>query len=258
MKIGFRTAGFHRWPLSETLSCLKRIGYDGVELCLEAHDLRPDLLTPERLSEVRNLLTPNALELASVSYHADGEDLRTRVPNTIKAIAATRQLGHGILIVNAEKRREGETEQQWLELVQRFRVLADAAAQHDVTLAIEPEPGLLIHGMADFGRLKQEVDRDRLRINLDIGHCHITDDLLATIATWRRDIVHLHFEDLPGKTHQHLVPGEGDMDLAAVVRALEQSGYAGYVTIDLFRIANDPEGYARRAYSATARLLAGR
>ncbi|HQK92522.1 MAG TPA: sugar phosphate isomerase/epimerase family protein [Armatimonadota bacterium] len=256
MRLGFRTAGFAAWPIERTLRALKELGYDGVEVCLEIHELCPGTVTPERLSGVGRALAGSGLELASVSYHADGEDLTTRVPNTIRAVEMTCELGCGILIVNAERADADRRAEQWRALVGRFRRICERAEECQVWVAVEPEPLLLVHGMDDWARLRDEVASDRLAINLDIGHCEITDDVPAAIRRFASHIVHVHFEDIRGKVHQHLVPGEGDMDLSAVVRALREVDYDGYLTIDLFHIADDPLGYAQRCLEPMRRLMA--
>ena len=255
MKIGFRTAGFREWSLPDALSAIKRLGYDGVELCLENHDLRPDVIAPARAKEVVALLADLELELASVSYHADGEALETRVPNTLRAIELASEFGGSILVLNSRKAELDRRDEQWQCQLDRFRKLCDKAAEFEVDLAVEPEPGLLVDNVTDFARLKRELRSCRLMLNLDIGHCHITDDLVPCIHTFAADIVHTHFEDLPGKEHKHLVPGEGDMDLAAVVEAFREVRYDGYVTIDLCNITEAPEEHARRALEATKALL---
>ena len=256
MKIGFRTAGFREMGLTDALTALADLGFDGVELCLENHGLRPDLVAPDTLDEVKRALAATGLELASVSYHADGEDLSTRVPNTLKAVDLTHQLGAAVLILNVERTDPERREAQWNQAVARLQQACARAEARGVDLAMEPEPGLLVHGMAEFAQLKQDVGSDRLKLNLDIGHCHITDAVVPTVREFAADLVHVHFEDIARKVHDHLVPGDGDMDLRAVVDALREVDYAGYLTVDLFRITDDPAGYARRSLAAMRSLLA--
>lgn len=255
MKIGFRTAGFREKPLQRALRVLAELGFDGLELCLENHGLRPDLISEEDLASLPRLIVDSGLELASVSYHGDGAPLPVRLPNTLKAIEMTKLLDCSILILNTERPEPTRRDKQWQDLTEHMRMLTDVADEHDVTLALEPEPGLLIDGMSDFARLKEAVGSDRLALNLDIGHCHITDDVPAAIETFAESLVHTHFEDIAGKVHNHLVPGEGNMDLPEVIRCLHAVGYEGYLTVDLFRITDAPADYARRALDAMRSLL---
>ena len=53
MKLLGRTQPLSRYPIGECLSVIRRLGFDGVELCLENPDLAPGLLTPELVGAVR-------------------------------------------------------------------------------------------------------------------------------------------------------------------------------------------------------------
>ncbi len=255
MRLGFRTAGFRNQPIMDALGTIAEIGYDGVELCLEAHGLRPDEVGPGRLAVIAQHLQNLGLELASVSYHGDGEPLERRIPNTFRALEVAAQIGADILIVNTERPDWANREEQWRAIVDRFKKLCAAAEGYGIAVAVEPEPGLVVHGMEEMARLLDEVASPALKINLDVGHCHITDDVQRTIGQFAQHIVHTHIEDIRGKVHEHLVPGEGEIDLRGVVRALAAAGYTGYLTVDLFRIADNPEEYARKAFSAMQALL---
>ena len=257
MRLGFRTAGFRKQPIIDALGVIADIGYDGVEVCLENHGLRPNEVGPGRLAVIAQHLQDLGLDLASVSYHADAEALESRVPNTVKAVEIAARMDAEILIVNTERPDEAGREEQWELVAKRFRELCKQAEASGVTIAVEPEPGLLVHDMADMARLLEAVDSPALKINLDVGHCHITDDVVDAVQRFGEHIAHTHFEDIRGKVHEHLVPGEGDMDLRGIVEALEAAGYSGYLTIDLFRITDDPESYARRAFDATQAILPG-
>ena len=59
---------------------------------------------------------------------------------------------------------------------------------------------------------------------------------------------HFHVEDIAaGRVHQHLIPGRGAMDLAATLTAIQQSGYDGWVTVELYPYIDDPDLAARQA-----------
>jgi hypothetical protein len=60
------------------------------------------------------------------------------------------------------------------------------------------------------------------------------------------------------RIHQHLVPGSGAIDFAAVFDALGAVGYAGWVTVELYPYIDDPDGAARAAYDYVRHVAAGR
>jgi len=251
MKFGFRTGGFSEWKVEDVLKELARIGFDGAELCLEPADMRPESFTQTRAKELRKFMDKIRLEIASVSYHADFENLDQRIQNTFKAIDITNWLGADVLIINSERIDESKKEEQWNGLVNRLKGLTAHAEKLRVKIAIEPEPLQIIAGTSDMIRMMEAVGSPNLRVNLDIGHAYITDpDLPESIKKLGNAIVHAHIEDIKDKVHNHLEIGQGDIDFVEMHSAFMQIGYNGYYVVDLFRLGNDPVGVASRTIQA--------
>ena len=242
IKIGFRTAGYREWPLHRAFRSLGQLGYDGVEICLEHPEARPETLTPGQADELAAAARHSGLAIASVSYHGDDDPDELRAQNQRRALSLTRHLGAELLILNAQKAVPGREEKQWQAFRGQLETLLEVAQAEGVLIALEPEPGHFLHSSADMVRLLHEMGSPCLKVNLDIGHAFLTDpDVTRTIRTLAASIVHVHIEDMPVGVHQHLVPGEGDIDLPSVHDALRGAGYSGYYTVDLFDIASDPE-----------------
>jgi len=228
---------------------MARIGYDAVEICLEGSQVLTTGPGPEMLSNVRTWLNDTGLQIASVSYHGDADPLKHRIENTFTAIEIARQLPASIVVMNSERKIPGQEEKQFSDLISRCQDFAAAAEQAGVFLALEPEPGTVIHGTAEMLRLLEAVNSPRLKVNLDIGHAYITDPDLATSIRQLGDaIVHTHIEDIADKVHKHLLPGTGEMDLPKVMRTFLETGYDGYFVFDLFGLGTRYEQYARQAY----------
>ena len=257
-KVGFRTAGFHEWAIERALAELARIGYDGVEICLEHPDCRPSDLTPQRSAELAHACRDLGLEVASVSYHGDVEPQPERRRNARLALDLVRPFGTDILILNGRRVELNDEAEGLAELEALLDELLPRAAELGVRLALEPEPGLATGSSDQMLQLIRRRDSDFLGVNLDVGHAYLTDpDVCASIPALGPSIFHTHVEGMPAGEHRHLLPGEGDLDLAAVCAALADTGYAGYYTVDLFRIADDPVDWARRALAGVRRVLAG-
>ncbi len=251
MKFGFRTGGFAGWKIEAILEELARIGFDGAELCLESADMRPENFTRARADELGRFMDTIGLEIASVSYHGDVEPADQRRLNTFKALEVTKWLDADVLIINAERARDGEEKEQWRDLVDRLRDLTPLAQDRGVNVAVEPEPLLVVGDIDDMIRLMEDVDSPRLKVNLDIGHAYITDPSLPdTIRQLGDAIVHTHIEDIKDKVHNHLELGQGDIDFAAMHAAFKEIGYDGYYVVDLFRLGHDPSGVATRTLAA--------
>jgi sugar phosphate isomerase/epimerase len=254
--IGFRTAGYRRLPVEDALRSIAAAGYDGVEVCLEHPDCLPDELTPARCRELARLASDLGLAVASVSYHGDRDGLQLRWARALRAVALTPEFGTDLLIINSPRpgpRSALGLERQFLD--QLWAQLA-AAEELGVTLALEPEPGLLVSDCADMRGLLERAQSSPLAVNLDVGHAFLTEaDITRCVTDLGAHIVHTHFEDMPAGEHRHLIPGEGDMDLPAVLVALRGVGYAGYLTVDLFDIADAPEQAARLALTRMRELV---
>ncbi len=252
---GFRSGVFRGLPIEQAAGELAALGFDGLELCLEAPDVRPESLDSARCRHICQRLDGMGIAILSVSYHGDIEPPEQRRANQERAVSITRWLGADILILNGEKATDAP--RQWEEHIARLKTLCRLAGDQNVTLAIEPEPLLVIGSSQDMQTMIQAVDSPRLKVNLDIGHAQITDpDLPATIRQFGSAIAHLHLEDIRERVHRHLMFGEGDIDFVAVRRALDDIGYAGPYVADLFGFQESPGEFAARALQHMRRLFA--
>lgn len=253
-KLGFRTGIFTDWRVERTTAELQGLGYDCVEICLERPDVRPEKLTESRCVELRQALDDMGMGIASLSYHADAEPLGERRANQFRAVQAAAWMGANILILNGEKSVDQAT--QWAEHVERFKALCEAAERGGVTIAVEPEPLLVVGSSQDMADLIGAVGSPNLGVNLDVGHAYITDpDLAATVRMLGSSIVHLHLEDIKDKVHRHLLMGEGDIDFGALRSTLAGIGYQGPYVIDLFGPNMEPLSTAKLAMEGLRRYF---
>jgi sugar phosphate isomerase/epimerase len=252
---GFRTGSLHQASTEQAAVGLARLGYDCLELCLEAADVRPDEMTAARARALRQRLDDLGIGLASTSYHADREPPAQRAANQARAIQVAQWMGAEVLILNGE--RSTDQERQWDEHVDRLGKLCELAEAANVTVAIEPEPLLVIGSSQDALDMIEAVGSPALKVNLDVGHAQITDDdVAASIRQLGPAIAHLHLEDIAGRVHRHLPFGAGDMDFGAVRQALDDIGYSGPYVVDLFGQEMDPIQVAKDALAAMRRLFA--
>jgi sugar phosphate isomerase/epimerase len=57
--------------------------------------------------------------------------------------------------------------------------------------------------------------------------------------------------------HQHRVPGAGAIDFRGVFAALEQIGYTGWVTVELYPYETTAAGVCQAAWDALGRICPG-
>ena len=92
------------------------------------------------------------------------------------------------------------------------------------------------------------VDSPRLKLNFDINHAAKTDDdCLAWLRKLKDYLVHIHLSDSRNRVHQHLIPGDGDLDWGEVKKVLEDIQYTGHCVIDIWDDYDTPDITARRS-----------
>lgn len=95
--------------------------------------------------------------------------------------------------------------------------LAPAAERSGVALALEPEPGHFVATLDDLAAL----DEPRFALTLDVGHLLVNDRCgpEEAVRVHGPRIASVQLDDMRRGVHEHLAPGEGDVDWAAAARA---------------------------------------
>jgi sugar phosphate isomerase/epimerase len=234
MKFSGRTQPLSKYPVYECLNVIKKLGFDGVEICLENPDLAPDLLTSEFVNSIRKKVEDLELHPSSVSYHKDfiyDDDMYRQSCRIIKMMP---DFGTNIFIISSAWARTND-EKEWDLTVRKTSALVEIAEKAGVILALEPEPGMVISGTADLLRLFDAVPSPYLTANLDLGHVFLTDpDPLQSIRLVGDKISHCHIENMATGIHNHLLPHEGDMNLSAYLQTLADTGFTGALALDLY------------------------
>ena len=146
--------------------------------------------------------------------------------------------------------------------------LAEATEDVGVDIAIEFNWSPIIKSLQSAVRVAEIADHPRVGVLFDAAHYHVTPTKLRDInESSVRHIKHVHLDDMPDTpadlTHRdfdRVLPGEGVVDLPGVISALEQNGYRGYFSIEMFS-ANlwrlPAKEAARRCYESLLPLCEG-
>jgi len=146
--------------------------------------------------------------------------------------------------------------------------LAEATEDIGVDIAIEFNWSPIIKSLQSAVRVAEIADHPRVGVLFDAAHYHVTPTKLRDInESSVRCIKHVHLDDMPDTpadlTHRdfdRVLPGEGVVDLPGVISALEQNGYRGYFSIEMFS-ANlwrlPAKEAARRCYESLLPLCEG-
>jgi L-ribulose-5-phosphate 3-epimerase len=96
--------------------------------------------------------------------------------------------------------------------------------------------------------LHKRVAHPLFGLTIDIGHLHCLGEPIApTLRKWKDILCNIHIEDMRQGMHEHLMFGEGEIDVAEVLAVLEEIGYEGGVHVELSRHSHDAVETARTA-----------
>lgn len=148
-------------------------------------------------------------------------------------------------------------DQALVHLASGLRRVLDYAERREVTIGLEPEPGMVVDTMATLDELLQRVESPRLRLTLDVGHLHCLGEtpIAAVIRQWGDLLVNVHIEDMRHGVHEHLMFGEGEIDFPPVIEALREIDYDGGVHVELSRHSHDAPRAAATAMAFLSPLM---
>jgi L-ribulose-5-phosphate 3-epimerase len=144
----------------------------------------------------------------------------------------------------------GEAFVRLRDAVGRLVQHAEAAG---MDLAFEPEPGMFLETAAAFRQLDAALGSPkRLGLSLDVGHVLVTGegDPAAIVRENRDRLFTVALEDMRPRVHDHLPFGEGELDLAAVLSALRDAGFARIASVELPRHSHDAVRVATQSLEA--------
>lgn len=272
---GYTTSGLAHHRLEDALRLMQREGFRAAVITPDAAHLDPaSIHFAEDVSRTRALLgelklqciveTGSRFLLDPARKHfptlLDAPDLaRRRVRFLRVAMDLARRLGAPMVSLwSGALPPDVDKDTAWTRLRETLLPLLDEAADLGLVLAFEPEPGMFVETVADWHALRERCGAHAaLKLALDCGH------VLATGEGDPADVIrreHTHcawiaLEDMRRGVHEHLPFGSGDLDLGAVVRALDDARYAGIVAVELPRDAH--RGAAMLAASRDALAAAG-
>ena len=268
LRYAYNTNGLTSHRLDDALALLADCGYDGVSLTLDVahHDpFAPDL--PGRTAALRRRL--DGLGLASVvetgarflldprrKHHPtlvsqDTADRARRVAFLQTCVDVAADLGsEAVSFWAGVPAADADRTACWDRLVDSVRRVVEYAAGRGVTCAFEPEPGMLVDDCDDWARLADAVPG--LTLALDTGHCIVSgrwgpDEAVRAFAARLGAVA---VEDMPRGRHEHRAPGEGEMDLPAVLGALREVGHSGLVSLELSRDSHRADSLVPAALAA--------
>jgi ribosomal protein S12 methylthiotransferase accessory factor len=253
LRYAYNTNGLTSHRLEDALALLADCGYDGVALTLDVahHDpFAPDLgrRTAALADRLRGLGLASVVETGArflldprrkhqptlITEDPAGRARRVDFLRTCVDVAA--DLGsEAVSFWAGVPSAAQDRDEAWRWLAEGVREVVAHAGERGVVCAVEPEPGMLVEDCDDWVRLALDVPQ--ITLALDTGHCIVSgrwspEEALRGFAPLLGAVA---VEDMPRGVHEHRAPGEGDMDLPAVLGALREVRHPGLVSFELSR-----------------------
>ena len=245
-------------------------GAQGIQVYATSGEMSPDVLVGSKRKEFLDLVKSNGLVISALCgdlggggfIHADKN--RERVDFSKKILDLAKELETDVVTTHIGVVPEDPNHDRYTIMQEACRDLAEYADSIDAHFAVEtgPETSAVLKGFLD------SLDSTGVGVNLDPANLVVVtgDDPVQAVHNLKKYIVHTHAKD--GKQIFYRDPeivygikkdvivtddsfievplGEGSVPFPAYLKALEEIGYNGFLTIER-EVGDNPEKDIRAA-----------
>jgi sugar phosphate isomerase/epimerase len=261
---------FEGWAFDRLCRYVKSVGYDGLELAPFTLAATIDDLSPASRAELRAQAADAGVEIIGLHWLLAGTQgfyltspdaaTRARTADYLGALAdATRDLGGTIMVFGSPKQRSLLPGVSWDDAfgyaVETFRAAMPRIAGCGVSLCMEPLAPVetdFINTCAEGARLMDAIGDPNFVLHLDVK-------AMSSEGTPVPDLIRQY---IPRTGHFHANdpnrrgPGFGDTDFVPIFKALRDSGYDRWVSVEVFDYTPDPETIATGSLEYMRKTLA--
>lgn len=272
MDLAFSTNAYTRFSLDEAIRDIASVGYRGVEILADVPHAYPDLIDESLISSVRRALDETKLDVSNINcncsfgYWKDAppepyfepslispnpQHRADRTRMILKTLDFAKAIGARNISITSGRCLGGmPPDSAAKQFAESIRPIFDRAEALEVDVGIECEPGLYVEYVAELREWIDRLGSPRFGANLDIGHSVVIgESVREAVTTLAGRIWNMHVEDLPGRKHYHMIPGEGTFDWATLRAALKEIRYDRFLTVELYTHTADPHAAARRSFA---------
>jgi sugar phosphate isomerase/epimerase len=270
IRLGICNELFEGWDFKEVCKTVSGLGYDGLEIAPFTLAPRITDLDAARRREIRSMVEDSGL--ATIGLHwllaktegfyltSPDAETRRRTGDYLVALAeATRDLGGTLMVLGSPKQRDllpGVSYQQAEDYaVEVFRRIMPAVGAAGVDLCLEPlaptETNFL-NTCAQAAEVIEKVGHPNFKLHMDVkAQSGETDATVPDlIRRYARDAGHFHAQDVNLQG-----PGMGDVDFGPILKALVDTGYDRWVSVEVFDFSPGAEETARQSIACLRREL---
>lgn len=272
MRFAICNETFAETPLAEGFRLAAEIGYTGVEIA--PFTLCESLAGGASLADVRELSSGARSKIKQAAADAgvevvglhwllaktDGFYLTSPDPAVRQATAEyfvalaelCHDLGGGVLVLGSPQQRNLQPgvsyDQAEAYAAEVLGAAMPAFERHGLTLALEPlgpAEGDFMNTAESAVRLAERVGSPACRLHLDVkAMASEAAPIPDTVRANRAHTAHFHAND-----PNLLGPGMGEVDFPPILRALRETGYDGWVSVEVFKYEPTGEAVARQSFA---------
>ena len=261
MRFAICNETYQNWDFDRTCEHIARTGYAGVEVAPFTLKNDPRDLTEEEALRIGETARKHGLDVVGLHWllvkpawlHLTTPDdlLRSDTAAFASHLASIcGAMGGSVMVWGSPKQRNLEEDWDYDEAAKRaaevLHTASEAARQANVTIALEPlgrKETNFLNTAAETVALIEKVDHPYCRLHLDVKAMSDEDaEIPDIIRANAKHTVHFHANDpnLRG-------PGFGDVEFEPIAAALQDTGYSGWVSVEVFDYSPDPETIATKS-----------
>jgi protein FrlC len=279
MKLAYSTNAYTRTDLASALRSIAGIGYEAAEILCDYPHWLAHQVSDDQVAAIGQLLDDTGLAVSNLnantangyfeprppenvfepSLSSNNETWRSwRIAYSIRTLQLAKQIGaRCISVTSGQPASGGEPDKGVAIFIESLKPICEQAEKLGIRVGIEYEPGLLVERAGELAQVIDRVDAPCLGANLDIGHSYLCgESAQEAVSLLQGRIWNVHVEDIRGRKHYHRIPGEGDLPFSDYFQALQHTGYDGYLTVELYTCAHQPEEAGVRSLAFLSTLLA--
>jgi sugar phosphate isomerase/epimerase len=252
---------FEGWDHEKVCRLVSQLGYGGLEIAPFTLAQSVTAVSPDQRRKLRRQAEEYGLKIIGLhwllaktdGFHLTSPDqgVRARTADYLGELArACRDLGGELMVFGSPAQRQippGVSREQAMDYAaDTFRRALPAIAECGVKLCLEPLAPTetdFITTCAEAVDLLDRLSHPSFMLHLDVkAMSSEVTPVPELIRHHARRTAHFHAND-PNKRG----PGFGKVDFVPIFRALRQTNYQGWVSVEVFDYSPDPETIARES-----------
>ena len=261
MKFAICNEIYQGWKIDDTLAHAARLGYSGVEIAPFTLANSVNEISATERQRIRELAARSKIEIVGLHWllvkpeglylNHTNSVIRARTAGYfVDLVDCCADFGGTIMVVGSPKQRNllpgVSREQAWDWTATTFRDAVKRAEDRGVTICFEPlapSETDFINTAAEAIEFVKPFSSRAFKIILDVkamsSESKAIPDIIRESAP---HFAHFHANDKNLKG-----PGFGDVDFKPIAAALRETGYNGFVSVEVFKFEEGPEVIAGRS-----------